>query len=414
MNYTKSEVLQYVSANDVRFIKLFYIDIFGNVKSISIQPGELDRAFSTGIPFDANAVKGFSSITEGDLYLVPDPATLSVLPWRPQQGRVVRFFCNIKWPDSSAFDGDTRQLLLNTLDKIKKLGFECRVGTKCEFYLFKLDENGKPTLTPQDYAGYCDLAPIDKGENVRREICLTLAKMGIEPEFSFHEAGPGQHQVVFRHALGLEAIDNLETFKTVVRTVANGCGLFATFLPKPLKDEAGSGLLINISLYKNGINCFDGEELSAEAKSFMAGIFAHIREITAFLNPLPSSYIRFGSHNAPNSLAWTRKHSGKLLRVPLSRIGEIGRVEVRSPDPSCNPYLALSLILEAGMEGLEKNLVLKQQEDAEEKQNEMLPSSIEEALNLVKQSNFVIKVLPPAMLESFTNAVHVEPLFGKI
>jgi len=409
MEYTESEVLQYIAENDVKFIKLFFTDIFGAIKSISIQPGELKKAFKDGISFDASAVKGFLEASRSDLFIVPDPSTLSVLPWRPQHGRVVRFFCNVRNADGTPFEGDSRYILQKTAASAEKLGYELQIGTECEFYLFQVDEKGEPTKIPQDTAGYCDLAPRDKGENVRRDICLTLIQMDIIPEMSHHETGPGQQEVDFKYDTLLKAADNLGTFKTVVKTIAARNGLYASFMPKPLADKAGSGLHINISLKKNGHNIFDNDKLPADAKSFIAGILYRIRDITAFLNPLNNSYERFGAYEAPKYISWSSQNRSQLIRIPAEK-GERKRLELRSPDPSCNQYLALSLIVEAGLEGISQKRELAPSKDInlfnaskEELAGlETLPVSLNDALKLAAKSSFVKSVLPAATLKGFT------------
>jgi len=411
MEYSESEVLQYIAENDVKFIKLFFTDIFGTIKSISIQPKELERAFKTGISFDASAVKGFLEVNKSDLFIVPDASTLSVLPWRPQHGRVVRFFCSIRYPDGKPFEGDTRYILQNVVEKAQKMGYAVKIGTECEFYLFQTDEKGEPTLIPHDNAGYCDLAPRDKGENVRRDICLTLDQMGIQPESSHHETGPGQHEVDFKYSAPLQAADNLGTFKTVVKTVAARNGLYASFLPKPIAGKAGSGLHINISLQKNAKNIFSEDELSPEAKSFMAGVLFRIKEITAFLNPLKSSYDRFGSYEAPVYVSWSSLNRSQLIRVPAAE-KDRRRMELRSPDPSCNQYTALSLIISAGLEGIEKKRVLPPAIDInvfkaspkEIQGVDMLPKTFAEALKLAQQSDFVKSILPEVTVNAFVDA----------
>jgi glutamine synthetase len=412
MNYTRDEVLQYIEENDVKFIKLFFTDIFGTIKSISIQPGELERAFDTGISFDASALKGFLNVQESDLFLVPDPATLSILPWRPQHGRVVRFFCSIKYPDGRFFEGDTRHILEETAEKAEKLGYKIKAGTDCEFYLLKNDENGEPTKIPLDHAGYCDLAPKDKGENVRRNICLTLEQMGIPPESSHHEDGPGQQEVDFKNSSLLPAADNFATFKTVVETVAASNGLHASFLPKPLENETGSGLHINLTLLKNSRNIFLGDKLTDEASWFTAGIISHIKEITAFLNPLESSYKRLGSFDAPRYITWSRHNRGQLIRIPAAA-DSMKRLELRSPDPSCNQYLAFALLVNAGLDGIEKKMPLQNEVNKnlfEEKLSEMkgidkLPSSYEDAKAVALESDFVKKVLPSVSLAWFRSSL---------
>lgn len=412
MEYTRREVLQYIEENNVKFIKLFFVDIFGDVKSISIQPPLLNRAFEEGISFDASAVKGFLNESTSDLFIVPDPTTLSALPWRPQHGRVARLYCNIRYLDGTPFEGDSRLILQKVIERSRQMGYETKVGTECEFYLFKRDENGLPTKVPHDNAGYCDLAPLDKGENVRRDIICTLEQMGIEPETSHHETGPGQNEIDFRYNSTMNAADNLATFKMAVRTIAAQDGLFASFLPKPLDDKSGSGLHVNLSLYKDGQNLFGKE--NPFAKSFVAGILLHIKEITAFLNPLQQSYKRFGEFEAPKYINWSCQNRSPLIRIPAAT-GDAVRIELRSPDPSCNQYIGLALIIAAGLDGIEKNLALiPSQNDIESL--DTLPVSLEEALKLASESEFVKSVIPEITLNTFIKSKsNVEdPAFGVI
>ncbi|MCR5761922.1 MAG: glutamine synthetase family protein [Treponema sp.] len=421
MEYTKREVLQYIEENNVKFIKLFFVDIFGDVKSISIQPPLLNRAFEEGISFDASAVKGFLNEETSDLFIVPDPSTLSVLPWRPQHGRVARLYCNIRYLDGTPFAGDSRLILQNVIDRCKKMGYETKIGTECEFYLFKLDENGMPTAIPHDNASYCDLAPLDKGENVRRDIILTLEQMGIQPETSHHENGPGQNEIDFRYNDIMNAADNLSTFKMAVRTIAAQDGLFASFMPKPVENKSGSGLHVNISLHKDGENIFGKD--SPDSKYFIAGILSHIREITAFLNPLNQSYKRLGEFEAPKYVSWSSQNRSPLIRVPAAK-GDAVRIEVRSPDSSCNQYLALALLIAAGLDGIEKKMELMPAEnknlldmpESELKHLERLPSSLKEALSLAEKSPFVQSVIPDLTLRTFvqTKSKCEDPAFGVI
>ncbi len=423
MRYTEEEALEYIKENDVKFIKLFFTDIFGQIKSLSVQPAEMPRAFSSGIAFDAEVVKGFQDPDHSDLFLVPDPATLCVLPWRPQNGRVIRFFCNVRYVDGSPFEGDPRYLLKKVVQKAADKGYTFNIGTECEFYLFKNDENGQPTKIPQDQAGYCDLAPRDRGENVRREICLTLEQMGLHPEASHHESGPGQNEVDFRFDSPLQAADNLATFKIVVKTIADRNGLFASFMPKPLADSAGNGLHINISLAKDGKNLFSDDDIAVEGRSFMAGILELVPEFTAFTNPLPSSYRRFGAFEAPHYISWAREKRCQLLRIPASNEPR-ARFELRSPDPSCNQYLALALVLSAGMEGIEKKSVLPPQKNidlykalpSDLQGLGTLPHSLAEAVKNALSSQFVSSVLPDVTMNAFREAEAnaKDPDFGEI
>ncbi len=410
MNITKNEAIQFVEQNDVKFVKLAFFDVFGKMKNISILASELPRAFETGIGFDASCVRGFMQVNESDLILFPDPGTLTVLPWRPQQGRVVRLYCNIRYPDGTPFEGDGRYILKNALLEAQEHGYTVQIGSECEFYLFNLDENGNPTKIPHDFAGYCDVAPADKAENVRREICLTLEEMGIMPESSHHESGPGQNEIDFKYSNALEAADNLQTFKSVVKSIASRNGLYASFIPLPLYNSFGSGLHINFSLLSNGINIFEADKTkhSKAAESFIAGILNRVREMTLFLNPITNSYLRFGRGEAPQYISWSHQNRSQLVRIPAAT-GEFSRMELRSPDPSCNPYVAFSLLIYAGIEGIRDNsqlpqavdLNLYQQVNQQTAHLEKLPSSLSEALELAKESDFVKSNLNDKFYKSY-------------
>lgn len=401
MNTTANEVLQFIRENDVKFIRLGFCDLFGLQKNISIMPDELPGAFEHGISFDASAVRGFSDVTKSDLLLFPDPATLTVLPWRPGPGRVVRFYCDIKNPDGSAFSRDSRQLLRKVSEKCEAMGYVCKIGAECEFYLFKTDENGEPTDITLDRGGYLDISPLDKGENIRREICLCLEEMGIRTETSHHEQGPGQNEIDFKYSDALSCADNMLTFKSVVKAIAARNGLFASFMPKPVPNAPGSGLHVNISLSQNGFNIFkNGEQgcsnISNIAESFIAGILAKTPEITLFLNPLCNSYERLGRFEAPTYVSWSHQNRSQLVRIPAA-IGERMRMELRSPDPSVNPYLAFALVMAAGLEGIETNLELPEAVDADLYTADEsitgalvpLPNSLDKAIGLAESSRFV-------------------------
>ena len=417
MKETIHEVLQFVEENDVKFIRLVFCDIFGMQKNISIMPWELPRAFERGISFDGSAVRGFMNVDESDLFIVPDAATLSILPWRPSQGRVIRFFCDVKYPDGTPFEGNSRSLLQEASRQAEQMGYVCKIGSECEFYLFETDEKGYPTRIPHDYAGYCDIAPKDRGENVRREICLSLEQMGIKPERSHHEQGPGQNEIDFQYSDAVTAADNLVTFRAVVRNIAARNGLYATFLPKPFPDQSGSGLHINLSLYKDGVNLFktSGEEHSQEAESFMAGILNHISDITAFLNPLPNSYRRFGAFEAPKYITWSHQNRSQLIRIPASA-GEYCRMELRSPDPSCNAHLAFALLLFAGLDGIRNRMDLPKPRDfdlytvsPEKLQNiEQLPKNLGEAIEKAEQSEFVRHIVPERLLKNYCKEKRIQ------
>ncbi len=394
MKYTAQEVIQYVYEEDVKFIRLAFCDVFGRQKNISIMPNELPRAFEHGIAFDASAIRGFEDETRSDLFLRPDPTTLSVLPWRPEHGRVVRMFCTIVRPDGSVYECDTRNILKKAIETASQQGIEFFFGSELEFYLFNLDENGNPSRIPYDQAGYMDIAPDDKGENVRREICLTLEQMGISPESSHHEEGPGQNEIDFRYAEPLTAADDAMTYQAVAKSVAYKNGLYADFSPKPLQEKPGNGLHINLSI-KN-------DENQILLPYMLAGIMAHIREFTVFLNPVEASYDRFGKTKAPKYISWSQEDRTQLIRIPAAS-DEYKRAELRSPDPLANPYLAYALLIYAGLYGIEHKLSLPpaasnlNQEGEEAK----LPDSLAEAKELAQESQFVSKHLPASIINTF-------------
>lgn len=347
MIYTAEEVYDYVSQEDVKFIRLAFCDPTGKMKNVSIMPEELPKAFVNGIGFDASAIEGFGTEVYSDLLLFPIPSTLTVLPWRPSHGKVVRMFCDIRYPDGTPFERDSRKILLSATKYAEKKGYTVKFGTEFEFYLFKLDENGDPTNIPFDNAGYMDVAPEDKGENVRRDICLTLLDMGILPECSHHEEGPGQNEIDFRYGDALPSADNAVNFISVVKTAALRNGLYANFSPKPLAGKSGNGMHINISVKNEA-----GEDCTL---GFMAGILARVKELTAFLNPTEESYFRLGEQKAPKYVTWSRENRSQLIRIPAAK-GEYKRMELRSPDPTANPYIAFALLIYAGIDGLENGL----------------------------------------------------------
>ena len=401
------DVLNYVRENDVKFIRLAFCDIFGVQKNIAIQSSELPRAFESGISFDASAIRGFMNVEKSDLLLFPEPATLAILPWRPDHRRVARLFCTIRRPDGTPFEGDARSLLRRTADQAARRGYLCKFGPECEFYLFRQDEEGEPTLQPLDHAGYFDIAPLDRGENLRRDVCLALEEMGFTPETSHHEQGPGQNEIDFRYSNAVRAADNLITFKAAVKAIAAQHGLYASFLPKPLPDAPGSGMHINMSLYdRQDQNLFlgDADGFLPQAQQFIAGILRRTAELSVFLNPTANSYERLGSFEAPRFLTWSHQNRSQLIRIPAAE-GDFSRMELRSPDPACNPYLAFALLIEAGMEGIEEALVLPASTDRNLYEDgeglAALPDSLAQAVVLAKESDFVRRVLPEELLEKY-------------
>lgn len=398
--YSYDKVVKFVHEEDVKFIRLAFFDVFGVQKNISIMPGELLRAFTDGISFDASAVVGFGDEVKSDLFLYPDPETLSILPWRPANGRVARMYCDIRYPDGTLFEKDSRLILKNAVKYAKDRGITVNFGSEVEFYLFRTDEKGDPTKQPFDYAGYMDIAPEDRGENVRREICFTLIEMGIQPEASHHEEGPGQNEIDFHYSDALTAADNTSTFKWVVKTAAMGNGLYADFSPKPIREQAGSGMHVNMSVCSD-----DGKDYTDE---FMSGIMAHVREMTLFLNPCENSYERLGERKAPGYITWSPQNRSQLIRIPASGSGQ-KRIELRSPDPMANPYLAYALLIYAGMDGIEKkmpvpepmNINLYKADPETVSGLAKLPQNFGEAYDAARNSRFIREILPDAYLDAY-------------
>lgn len=392
--YTKEDIIRIIEEEDIKFIRLQFTDIFGQLKNVAIMPSQLEKALNNQIMFDGSSIEGFVRLEESDQYLYPDLNTFTILPWRPQHGRVARLICDIHNPDGTPFIGDPRGALKRVLKRAADMGYTFNVGPELEFFLFQTDDEGKPTTKTNDEAGYFDLGPLDHGESTRREICLTLENMGFEIEASHHEVAQGQHEIDFKYAEALTAADNIMTFKMAVKTIAQKNGLHATFMPKPIFGICGSGMHTNMSLFKDGKNIFfdpDGErKLSKEAYSFIAGILSHVRGMTAITNPLVNSYKRLvPGYEAPCYLAWSTGNRSALIRIPSAR-GNSTRVELRSPDPSCNPYLTMAVCLAAGLDGIEKameppmeitdNIFGMSRRERRERGIENLPGSLEEAI----------------------------------
>ena len=392
MIYTAREVYDFVRQEDVKFIRLAFCDVNGKQKNISITPDELPRAFSDGISFDASAIKGFGDEVGSDLLLFPVPSTLNILPWRSSHGNVIRMFCSMKYPDGTQFEKDSRMILQRAVDAAAAKGVSVQFGAEFEFYLFNTDEKGMPTDEPFDRAGYMDVAPEDRGENARREICLTLLEMGIKPESSHHEEGPGQNEIDFRYSDAMTAADNAVNFMTVVKAAAQRNGIYADFSPKPLPGESGNGLHINMS-----VKTADGED---HTNAFMAGILAHIKEMTAFLNPTEDSYKRLGEKKAPKYITWSPENRSQLIRIPAAK-GEYRRIELRSPDPTANPYIAYALLIMAGLDGIERELTapeavnvnLYKADSSVTEPLDRLPASLDEAIAVAEGSDFVRGVI---------------------
>ncbi len=396
--YSQEDVITFVEEENVKFIKLAFYDVFGVQKNISILPKELPRAFREGISFDASAIAGFGDEGKSDLFLHPDPATLCILPWRPMDGRVIRLTCDIRHPDGTQFACDSRWLLKQAIAEAKQAGIAVDIGAEVEFYLFERSESDSEVRIPFDQAGYMDVPPKDQGEDIRREICFTLIEMGIQPEASHHEEGPGQNEIDFRYSDALTAGDQAAAFRWVVEMVAAGNGLEADFTPKPLKEHAGNGMHVNLSLQTDKA-CKD---------AFLAGILAHIREMTLFLNPHADSYRRLGEKKAPRYVSWSYENRSTLVRIPAVK-GSRERIELRSPDPTTNPYLCYALLIYAGLDGIRQQLVLPKPTTCNlytasaqvRKELQTLPADREEAWECAENSEFIARHLPSAILRAY-------------
>ena len=383
----------YIKDNNIRFIRLSFFDIFGEQRNIAIMPGELDRALTDGIPFDSAAIPGFLVGDESDLFLEPDFDTMSMIPWRSFDGGVLRVLCDVAYPDGRPFERDPRYILKQAVKRAEEMNVSVQFGSEIQFYIFKTDENGNATKEPHDDAGYFAVSPADKGENARRGICYTLNEMGIIPRASHHEKGPGQHEVVFGHGDPLQAADNTTSFKWIVENSVMLDGCRADFSPKPLRDKPGNGMYLMIAAQK------DGEDVM---EPFMAGVMAHIREMTLFLNPSVSSYERLGTMEAPGYITWSRNKRSNLIRIPAIRSGK-KRFELRSPDPCANPYLAYALIIYAGLDGVIKKMVPERSIDADSAPVTpgRLPIHKDEAIKCACESRFISEYIPREILDGY-------------
>ena len=394
--YDYKTILDYVKEEDIKFIRLAFVDVYGHQKNVSIMPHELERAFKYGISIDSQAIDGFENGYKSDLFLFPNPDTIVILPWRPREGRVIRMFCDIKYPNGEYFICDTRKLLQIAISYAKEKGIEFNFGSEIEFYLFKAAENGESTNIPYDNAGYMDIAPDDKGENIRREICLMLEEMDILPSSSHHEEGPGQNEISFRYADPLRAADMATTFKTVVKMAALRNGLVASFDPKPIIDKPGNGYHINFSI------------TGSDLEYAIEGVLRHIKEITAFLNVSDESYKRLGKLMAPKYVSWSRENRSELIRIPSAKDKYV-RAELRSPDSLTNPYLAFALIIYAALDGITNKLALRDSldldlfkaDDSILSKLDELPSSLDEAIEIAKKSDLISKYIPKEILKSY-------------
>lgn len=367
-HYSKEDIIKFVEENDVEFIRLQFTDLFGILKNVAIPKSQLKKALDNQMMFDGSSIDGFARIEESDMCLRPDLDSFVIFPWRPQTGKVARLICDVYKTDGTPFEGDPRHILKKAIAEAEKMGYTFNVGPECEFFLFNVDENGAPTTNSNDQAAYFDLGPNDLGENARRDMVLTLEDMGFVIEASHHECAPAQHEIDFKYGEAVKTADSIMTFKLAVKTIAQRHGLHATFMPKPKANMAGSGMHINMSLEKDGKNVFADENgkngLSEEAYHFIAGLMKHINGIVAITNPLVNSYKRLiPGYEAPVYIAWSAKNRSPLIRIPAAR-GKGTRVELRNPDPTANPYLALAVCLIAGLDGIKNKLEVCDSVDA--------------------------------------------------
>lgn len=422
LKYSKEDVLRMAVDQDVMFIRLQFTDIFGVLKNVAITVNELEKALNNEIMFDGSSIEGFVRIEESDMYLRPDPSSFAVFPWRPNEGKVARLICDVYNADGTPFEGCPRNVLRRALSEAAAMGYEMWVGPECEFFLFLTDSEGKPTTITHDNAGYFDLAPVDLGEDARRDMCLTLQQMGFEIEASHHEVAPGQHEIDFKYDDALTTADKIMTFKMVVRTIAKRHGLHATFMPKPVYGISGSGMHTNQSLSRNGKNIFDDPNgplgLSQEAYYYIGGLMKHAKSMTAITNPTVNSYKRLvPGYEAPVYIAWSPQNRSPLIRVPAKR-GAATRIELRNPDPTANPYLALAVMLRAGLDGIknkiqpppsvDRNIFHMDETVRAEYGIESLPGSLEEAIKEMEKDPLIRETLGEHIYNKYIEAKKLE------
>lgn len=422
MGYSREDILRIAKEEDVRFIRLQFTDLLGVIKNVEIPVSQLEKALDNKMMFDGSTIEGYVRIEESDMYLYPDLDTWVIFPW-VTEGKVARMICDVYMPDGTPFAGDPRGILKRALLKAQELGFSTmNVGPEPEFFLFKTDERGNPTTETNDHGGYFDLAPTDLGENCRREIVLVLEKMGFEIEASHHEVAPGQHEIDFKYSDAVHAADQIQTFKLVVKTIARKYNLHASFMPKPLFGMNGSGMHCHLSLFDGDRNTFFDEDdqlgLSATARSFMAGVLHHARGFTAITNPTVNSFKRLvPGYEAPVYVAWSARNRSPMVRIPASR-GLSTRIEVRSPDPAANPYLALAVMLASGLDGIrnkialpdpvDRNIYIMTDEEREQAGIPNLPENLREALDLMLNDEVVCDALGEHALSHFVELKEIE------
>lgn len=422
-HYTRQDIIRIVEEEDVEFIRLQFTDMFGNFKNMAVTTSQLDKVLDNQCVFNGSAIEGFLPMEEPDMYLHPDLDTFVIFPWRPQQGKVARFICDVCRPDGTPFAGDSRYILKRAVQEAREMGYSFKAGPECEFFLFDLAQDGSATTSTREKGGFFDVGPMDSGENARREMVMTLEEMGFEIEASYHANAPAQHEIDFKYDGGLATADNIMTFRMAVRTIARRHGLHATFMPKPKSGVDGSGMHLNLSLHdENGNNIFSsGNEgrLSKEGLSFIAGLLKHIDAITAITNPLVNSYKRLvPGYGAPAYVAWsTAANRTALIRAGVNR-GRVNRIELRCPDPSANPYLALAVCLAAGLDGMRNkwmppaevsgNIYDMTKKELEEKGIRNLPESLSAALDSLEADVFLCGVLGSQLTNSYITAKRAE------
>ena len=417
--YTRGDILRIVEEEDVEFIRLQFTDIFGTMKNMAVTVSQLEKAMDNRCMFDVSSLDGFSGEEDSDMYLYPDLSTFEIFPWRPQQGKVARFICDVYRADGTPYEIDPRHVLKKEIASAEKMGYTMYVGPECEFFLFHTDEDGVPTTLTHEQGGYFDVGPLDLGENARRDMILTLEDMGFEIISSHHEIAPAQHEIDFRYDEALVTADNLMTFKMVVKTIAKRHGLHATFMPKPKMETYGSGMHINISLSReDGSNAFrdknDKNGLSREGYYFIGGLMKHMKAITCITNPTVNSYKRFiPGYEAPVYMGWSAKTRGPLIRVTTGS-GENTRIELRSPDATANPYLALAVLLRAGLDGIkneimppeniDENIQKMTQEQRDALHIEELPRSLKAAVAELEKDELICNVLGEKLAQKIIKA----------
>ena len=422
MALTKEDVLIKAKEADVKFVRLQFTDIFGVLKNVAITVEQLEKALDGEMMFDGSSIEGFVRIEESDMYLIPDPNSFAIFPWRPREGSVARLICDVYNHDGTPFEGCPRNTLKRALAEASELGFTLNVGPEAEFFLFLTDAEGNPTTITHDKAGYFDLTPVDLGENARRDMVMTLEELGFEIEASHHEVAPGQHEIDFKYDEALNIADKIMTFKFVVRTVAQRHGLHATFMPKPVFGIAGSGMHMNQSLFKNGKNAFYDEkkpdQLSEICMQYIGGLIKHARAIAAITNPTVNSYKRLvPGYEAPVYIAWSGRNRSPLVRIPAKR-GASTRIELRNPDPACNPYLAIAVALKAGLDGIknkiqpppptDKNIYEMTEEERAAEGIGNLPASIYEAVQELSKNEVIKSALGEHTYNRFIEAKKIE------